>query len=81
MIVEKLLREEWSNNEYQKVFDVSIPKFESVNTNQLKHEIKYFVSKQVNEKNIVVKPICWQNNKPTIVVNLSNNKFLFVIDK
>lgn len=82
MIIKQSVTKEWEVDGYEKVFDVVIPKIEgSINTNQLKADIRYFVIKNVNDKHIEVKPICWQNNKPTIVVNLSDNKFLFIINK
>lgn len=81
MIIEPLINEKQKG--YNMVYCVSLPKIQNkMNANQLKFEIKYFVSKQVPFGKIEVTPIFWKDNKEMVSVSLGKKcKYLFVINK
>lgn len=81
MVIQALTTEK--KNGYKMVYCVNIPKINGkINANQLKFEIKYFVSKQVTCSKIEVTPIFWKDNKEMVSVSLGKKcKYLFVINK
>ena len=81
MVIDALTTEKQKG--YNMVYCVNIPKINGrINANQLKFEIKYFVSKQVTCSKIEVTPIFWKDNKEMVSVSLSKKcKYLFIINK